>query len=361
MTGDRYPLLRAAAVHAAPVFLNRAATLEKIEYLAADAAAQGAELVVFGESFLPGFPIWSNVLAPVDQTPFFTSLFANAITVPGPDSDRLAALARRLGITLSVGVTEKSATSVGSMWNSNLVFSPDGTLVNHRRKLVPTWAERLVWAYGDAAELTPFSIGELRAGVLICGENTNTLARFALLSQGEQIHLASYPPVWPFSRDTGEDYDLAEAIRMRSVAHCFEGKVFSVVASTTLDDVAVDQVSAVDERARALLTGSSPAASMILGPSGKALAGPVTGADQILVADIDVNSSVPLKQIHDITGVYQRFDLFTLTVDQRRPQPVHLQSDGRNGADEAAEILSENGHPVADDGTVRAVGHRSPR
>jgi nitrilase len=342
MTGDRYPLLRAAAVHAAPVFLDRAATLDKVKSLTVDAAAQGAELVVFGESFLPGFPIWTNVLAPVDQTPFFTRLYANAITVPGPETERLAALARRHRVTLSIGVTEKSPTSVGSMWNSNLVFDPDGNLVNHRRKLVPTWAERLVWGYGDAAELAPFTVNDLRAGVLICGENTNTLARFALLSQGEQIHLASYPPVWPFSREAGADYDLAEAIRMRSAAHCFEGKVFSVVAATTLDEVAIEQVSAADERARPLLTGSSPAASMILGPSGEALAGPVTGADQILVADIDVNQSVALKQIHDITGIYQRFDLFKLSVDQSRPEPIQLSGRQPNGADESVLVSTDD-------------------
>src|SRR5262249_50324417 len=156
-------------------------------------------------------PIWTNVLAPVDQTAFFSRLFANSITVPGPDAERLAALARRHRVTLSIGVTEKSPTSMGSMWNSNLVFDREGTLVNHRRKLVPTGAERLVGGYGDAAQLSPFTVGDLRLGVLICGENTNPLARFTLLSQGEQIHLASYPPVWPFSRDSGDNYDLAEA------------------------------------------------------------------------------------------------------------------------------------------------------
>jgi nitrilase/aliphatic nitrilase len=324
MTADTFPRLRAAAVHAAPAFLDRDATLDKIDSLTAAAVARGAELVVFGESFLPGFPVWTNVLPPVDQTPFFLRLFSNAITVPGPEHDHLAALARRYRATLSIGVSEKSSTSMGSMWNANLVFSANGELINHRRKLVPTWAERLAWGYGDAAQLSPFAAGDLRLGVLICGENTNTLARFALLSQGEQIHIATYPPVWPFSRELSQDYDLAEAIRMRTAAHSFEGKVFSIVAATTLDQVAVDQIAAVDERARGLLTSSAQAVSMVLGPSGELLAGPVTGGDQLLVADIDVNESISLKQIHDIVGVYQRFDLFSLTMDQSRPQPIHL-------------------------------------
>src|SRR5207247_8186506 len=142
-------------------------------------------------------------------------------------------------VFLSVGVTEKSSLSMGTMWNSNLLIDPSGLLLNRHRKLVPTWAEKLTWAYGDAEYLRVEQTRLGRLGALICGENTNTLARFALLAQGEQVHLATYPPVWPFRRPSKPStYDLTEAIRIRSAAHAFEGKVFNVVASCILDEQA---------------------------------------------------------------------------------------------------------------------------
>jgi nitrilase len=339
MTGDTYPIVRVAAVHAAPVFLDRAGTIAKIERLTAEAAARGAEVVAFGESYLPGFPIWNAVLAPIDQHAFYRRLFANAVTVPGPEVTALAGIARRHHVTLSVGITEKAPQTMGTMWNSNLMFDPAGTLVNHRRKLVPTWAERLTWASGDAGQLAPVEINEARIGVLICGENTNSLARYALLAQGEQVHIATYPPVWPFRRDAAADYNLTDAIRMRSAAHSFEGKVFSVVASTILDEDAITDVSGGDDRVEAILRGTAPAASMVTGPTGELISDVMVGSEGIVFATVDLGQSVDLKQIHDITGsVYNRFDIFNLTVNQARQAPITIT----NAAEEHRLVLDRD-------------------
>jgi len=224
--GDTFPAFRAAAVQAAPVFLDRDATLDKLEGLVAEAAGGGAQLVVLSESFVPAFPVWNIVLAPMDQHKFFRALYENALVVPGPHTDRIGSLARRYGVFLSVGVTERSAISMGAMYNTNLLFDPEGSLVNRHRKLVPTWAEKLTWANGDASDLRPVETELGRIGTLICGENTNTLARYALLAQGEQVHLSTYPPAWPFRR-TGSagNYDLGARSRSarprtRSRARC---------------------------------------------------------------------------------------------------------------------------------------------
>lgn len=324
MSGDQHPRLRVAAVQAPPVFLDREATLTRLEALVKDAADQGAELVVFGEAFLPAFPIWNGVLAPVDQHPFFERLVRGAITVPGPECGRLADAARRNGVMLSVGVNERSPAGLGTLWNSNLIFDSGGRLVNHRRKLVPTWYERLTWSAGDGAELDVVDLRGSRVGALICGENTNTLARFALLAAGEQVHLATYPPAWPFEREAARDYDLADAIRIRSAAHSFEGKVFTVVAATALDEDAVTQVAGDDPEIRRLLTGAAAPVSMIVGPRGEVVAGPLVREEGILVADIDVGDAIRPKQIHDIVGTYNRFDVFTLSVNRRRLQPAHF-------------------------------------
>jgi nitrilase len=337
-SGDAFPRFRAAAVQAAPVFLDREATLDKLAALVAEAAAGGADLVVFGESFVPAFPVWNLVLAPVDQHPFFRALYENALPVPGPQTERLADLARRHGVHLSVGVTERSPVSMGALYNTNLLFGPDGRLLNRHRKLVPTWAEKLSWASGDASQLRPVETSIGRIGALICGENTNTLARYALLAQGEQVHVATYPPAWPFRRSApAQNYDLARAIEIRSAAHAFEGKVWNVVASAVLDDEAIARVAAGDARAEELLRSAPAPVSLVLDPEGAVCAGPLAGEEGIVYADIDVARSIEAKQAHDIVGSYQRFDLFSLRVDQRPQRPIELVGDGGEGLEGAPD------------------------
>lgn len=313
------------------MLLNREATIERLEAWVAKAKAAGAQLVVFGESFVPGFPLWNSLYAPIDQHRFFRRMFDNAVEVPGPHIDQLAEIARLHGVFLSVGITEKGAVSMGAMYNTNLLFDPEGCLLNRHRKLVPTWAEKLTWANGDASNLRVESTCIGRLGALICGENTNTLARFALLAQGEQVHLATYPPAWPTRRPgTSKNYDLTEAIRIRSAAHAFEGKVFSVVASCALDEQAIEEVSQGDATIRALLQSSPAPASMIIGPAGDLLVPPLVGAEGMVVADIDVSLAIGQKQFHDLVGYYNRFDIFRLTVDQRSNQPVSLLRDAED-------------------------------
>src|SRR6266536_4547513 len=175
MAGDTYPRFRAAAVQAAPVFLDREATISRLAGLVAKARDVGADLVVFGESFIPAFPLWNMLYAPVDQHAFYRRLFENAIEVPGPQVEQLGEIARRHGVVLSVGVTEKGPVSMGAMWNTNLIFSTDGRLLNRHRKLVPTWAEKLTWSNGDASHLRVERTGIGRVGALICGENIRWL------------------------------------------------------------------------------------------------------------------------------------------------------------------------------------------
>src|SRR5580658_7939069 len=317
MPGDTYPKFRAAAVQAAPVFLDRDATIDKLDTLVQKAVDAGADLIVFGESFIPAFPVWNLIYAPIDQHGYCRRMFDNAVLVPGPHTRRLSEIAKRHRVFLSVGITEKGPLSMGTLFNTNLLFDREGTLLNRHRKLVPTWAEKLTWANGDAAYLRPEETDIGRVGTLICGENTNTLARFALLAQGEQVHIATYPPAWPFYRPGGaRNYNLTEAIRLRSAAHAFEGKVFNVVASCALDEQAIEEVSGSNGEVRQLLVSAPPATSMILGPQGELLAEPHVGGEGMVLAEIDLSLSIEQKQIHDIIGSYNRFDIFRLTVDR---------------------------------------------
>lgn len=325
MTLHDYPTVKVAAAHAAPVFLDKDATIAKIDRIAAEAAANGAELVAFGEVFISGYPIWSGVRPPIDTHDFHERLVRSGITVPGPDLDRLADIARRHRIVLSVGINEVSAHSPGQVWNSNLVLDRQGRLVNHRRKLVATWYERLTWSHGDGADLRPVDLDGWNLGVLICGENTNPLAKYAQIAQGERLHIATFPPSWPFDgRQGATQYDLAQAIHLRTAAHSFEGKVFSVVPSTVMDQAALDEVAGDDDRARTLLE-SVPTASMIIGPRGEILAGPITEGEGLLYAEVDLSEAITLKRAHDVAGTYNRFDVFDLRLNLKRHVPLTLE------------------------------------
>lgn len=331
------PKVAVAAVNAAPVFLDLQASLDKVDDLIGTAASDGAQLVVFGEAFLAGFPIWNAVLPPIDQHEWHERLVAESIVVPSPHTERLGGIARTHGVTLSIGINERNPDSLGQIWNSNLVFDPSGRLVNHRRKLVATWYERLTWSHGDAHDLRPVDLGGWHLGALICGENTNTLARFALLAQGERLHIATYPPAWPYDgRSEDFDYDLAEFIRLRSAAHAFEGKVFVVVAATTLDKTAVDAVAGGDARIEKALTATPPAA-MVIGPGGQVVAGPLTQAEGILHAEVDLQQEVIAKQAHDIVGTYNRADIFQLSVDMRRPAIMRANNQAAESNRESVE------------------------
>ena len=301
MPGDKYPVLKVAAAQTAPVFLDRDATIDKIARLVPKAKELGADLVVFPESYIPTFPVWTILHAPIDQHDYYKRLYLNALMVPSPQSRKLGEIARANDIFMSVGCTEKGDYSMGAMWCTQLLFDRKGKLINRHRKLVPTWAEMLAWTPGDASDLRPVTTEIGKIGTLICGENTNTLARFALLAQGEQIHIATYPPAWPFKRNVagGGSYDTKEIIRLRSAAHAFEGKVFVISSSASLDEDAIKQISGDNPDNRKLLESASKGASMVIGPTGQMLCEPVVGGEgfavdaSLIAADANKRRSIP--------------------------------------------------------------------
>ena len=217
---------KVAAVQAASVFMNLERTVKKTVKFIEEAAKNRASIVAFPESYIPGYPYWVWLDRPIDTTDFFKKLYKNSITVPGPWTDILAQAAKENNIVVVVGVNEIDLLLTGTIYNTNLIIDNHGRLIGKHRKLVPTNAEKLVWGYGDGSTYQVYQTDYGRIGTLLCGENTNTLARFALLAQGEQIHIADFP-AFPFTNW----YEEAEAIRIRVQAHAFEGKIF-VIAST---------------------------------------------------------------------------------------------------------------------------------
>jgi len=165
------------------------------------------------------------------------------------------------------------------------------------------------------------------------------LARFALLAQGEQVHIATYPPAWPTRRlGANAAYNLTDAIRIRSAAHAFEGKVFNVVASCALDEHTIEEVSQGNDEVRSILNSAPPSASMILGPQGELLAQPQVEGEAIVAADLDIALSIEQKQFHDIVGYYNRFDVFRLVIDQRPQEPISAITGAMDTRETAREI-----------------------
>lgn len=307
------PRFTVAAVQAAPVFLNTDATVEKVCALIEEAARNGARLVAFPEVFVAGYPYWSWLTNPIDASPWFERLCRSAIEIPGPEIAKIAQAAARHRVNVVIGVNERSRYGVGTVYNTLVTLSDEGHLLGRHRKLVPTWAEKLTWAPGDASGLRVHqtSIGPL--GSLACGENTNTLARFSLLAQGELVHVASYIalPVAP------ADYDMAEAIRLRAAAHSFEGKVFTVVSCSTVSEEILQSLTATSPKARELLMRRQSAFSGVLGPDGRVIGEPLIDDEGICYADVDLGRCIQPRQMHDITGHYNRFDIFDLRVNRK--------------------------------------------
>ncbi len=306
--------LRVAAVQATYVLMDREATIDRVAELTAGAAAEGAQLVVFPEAFVPGTPIWIDTQPIWDgDADWFRLLAENAVAVPGPTTDRLGAIAREHGVWLAIGVQEKEPNA-GTIYNTLLYLSPEGTVVEKHRKLVPTGSERTVWGMGDGSTLraveTPFG----RVGGLICWENYMPLARFHLYAQGIDVWLA--PTLAP-----GD----AWVASMRHLAR--ENRMFVVAVNPVLH---VDRIPAdfphrerlaparyVQEKGPWLEEGNT----VIVGPGGELIAGPVRQREETVLADLDLGAVTAARRLLDPVGHYNRPDVFRLHVDTS-PRPA---------------------------------------
>lgn len=316
----KLPRFRAAAVQASPVYLDPGATADKAASLVREAAGHGAKLVAFPEVFVPGYPYWNWITDPVTGSAWFEKLAKASVLVPGPEIDIVRKAARDADCHVVLGVNERSPVSLGAIYNTLVFIGADGALLGKHRKLVPTWAEKLTWTGGDGSSLRVYDTEIGRLGGLACGENTNTLARFALLGQGELVHVASYIslPVAP------PDYDMADAIKLRAIAHSFEGKIFTIVSCSTVSEEIIAAMESVVPDARARLQRKSCAFSGIIGPDGRVVGDALIDDEGIVYADIDLDRCIQPKQMHDIVGHYNRFDIFDLRVNRRPQTPLGL-------------------------------------
>lgn len=324
------PRFKAAAVHAAPVFLDKAATTEKAVSILREAVRSGAELVAFPETYIPAFPVWAATGAPICNHDLFVRMAAESVLIDGPEVDRLRHEARELGVFVSIGISERSTVSLGGLWNANVLIGDDGRILVHHRKLVPTFYEKLIWSAGDGDGLRVADTRIGRLGGLICGENTNPLARFALMAQGEQVHVSSWPPIWPTrSPSEGGNFNNVAANRVRASAHSFEAKAFGIVTAGFMDRAMRDALVERDPGCAAVLDGTPRAASFFVGPTGEQIGEELQEDEGIVYAEIDIARCVEPKQFHDVVGYYNRYDIFDLKIRRTRQHPAAFIDDAQ--------------------------------
>ncbi len=294
-----------ACVQAEPVVLDREATLDKLAALTAEAAGEGAQLVVFPETFVSVYPssAWAKALAgwvdPRAKTAF-AALARSALEVPGPAADRLGEIAREHGVWLVTGVNELDPARNGTVYNALLYHAPDGSLALKHRKLVPTNHERLIWGQGDGGGLRALETPLGRLGGLICWENYMPLARFSLYESGVEIYLGP----------TADDGDAWQAtlvhIARESRAFVVAPAHFQRASSYPDDFPLAELLQGMDVIGRG--------GSAILAPDGSYLAGPLYDEEGILYGELDPARLLEERQRFDPAGHYHRPDVLRLTV-----------------------------------------------
>jgi nitrilase len=331
-------LIRVAAVQIAPDLDTCSGTLAKVLAALAEAVGKGARLVVFPETFVPWYPYFSFVHPPVLTGAEHIRLYENAVVVPGPVTEAVAGMAKRHGIVVALGVNERD---YGSLYNTQLIFDADGTLALKRRKITPTFHERMIWGQGDGSGLTVVKTAVGRVGALACWEHYNPLARYALMAQHEEIHVAQFPGamVGPIFADQME-------VSIRH--HALESGCFVVNATGWLTEEQVARISP-DEKLRRALRGGCMTA--IISPEGAHLVPPLKDSEGILIADLDMGLIVKRKRMMDAVGHYARPELLHLVLDKRRTHPLEIETLS------GSEPMHEVKHGSASDEVDDTQGH----
>ena len=307
--------IRAAAVQIAPDLTSGAATLDKVIGAIEEAAGKGADLVVFPETFVPWYPYFSFVLPPAQSGAEHIRLYEHAISVPGPETARVAAAARANGIVVVLGANERDH---GTLYNAQIVFDADGAIKLKRRKITPTFHERMIWGQGDGSGLKVVETKVGRIGALACWEHYNPLARYALMAQHEEIHVSQFPGsmVGPI---------FAEQIEAAIRHHAAESGCFVVNATGWLTEAQIASVTPNEGLQKALRGGCMTA---IISPEGRHLSPPLTEGEGMVIADLDMSLIVKRKRMMDSVGHYARPELLSATLDARPQQALHIAADG---------------------------------
>lgn len=312
--------VRVAAVQLSPVLYSREGTVEKVVSKIAELGRQDVQFAVFPETIVPYYPYFSFVQRPFEMRPTeHLKLLDQAVTIPSPAVDAVGAAARAAHMVVSIGATEREG---GSLYNTQLLFDADGALLQRRRKIMPTYHERMIWGQGDGSGLRAVDSAVGRIGQLACYEHFNPLARYALIADGEQIHSA----MWPGS--FGGDL-FAEQMEVSVRNHALESGAFVVNATGWLDADQQAQIMADTGGPIGPISGGNFTA--IVTPQGAYLGEPLRSGEGEVIADLDLSLINGRKVLMDAVGHYSRPDLLSLVVDRTPHLKVHEQIEQLTG------------------------------
>ncbi len=331
MTESR--IIRAAAAQIAPDLHEASKTLARVLDAIDNAAAQGAEIIVFPETFVPYYPYFSFITPAMTAGAAHLKLYDQAVVVPSPLTHAVGERARLRGIVVVLGVNERDR---GTLYNTQLVFDSSGELVLKRRKITPTYHERMIWGQGDGAGLKVIETAVGRVGALACWEHYNPLARYSLMTQHEEIHCSQFPGslVGPI---------FAEQMDVTIRHHALESGCFVINATGWLTEEQINELTSDPALQKGLRGGCNTA---IISPEGRHLVPPLTEGEGIVVADLDMALITKRKRMMDSVGHYARPELLSLRLDATPARYVVTRDDGaETGGDRNAEYTVS---PAAD-------------
>ena len=327
--GDQYPVVKVAAVQAASVFLDREGSTEKACRLIREAGANGARVIGFPEGFIPAHPVWYHHHAATSAVAnkLAVELFKNSVEIPGSEIDALCAAAREANAYVVIGVCEKLPRTIGTMFNTQVYLGPGGTLLGKHQKIMPTVGERLVHmgGFGDTFGAFQTEFGPMSG--LICGENSNPLAIFALTAEATRIHVMSWPNHFPTSGDP-----LRNRVTIDAQAFTQMSKAFVISACGTVDEDMIRKLEVGPEAGKFLRDPNSCGGSVIVAPNSRILAGPMGAEEGILYAECNLELGVLAKLRHDFAGHYNRPDIFQLQINRSAPHIYTVQGTREQAA-----------------------------
>lgn len=328
-------VIKAAAVQISPVLYSRQGTIEKIVRKIGDLGKQGVQFATFPETVIPYYPYFSFIQAPyqIIGGREHLRLIDQAVTIPSPEIDAIGEACKNAGVVVSIGINERDG---GTLYNTQLLFDADGRLIQRRRKISPTYHERMIWGQGDGSGLHAVDSSVGRIGQLACWEHYNPLARYAMIADGEQIHAAMYP---------GSIFGIlfTEQTEINIRQHALESACFVVCATAWLDADQQEQIAKDTGGNIGPIAGGCFTA--IVAPDGSLMGEPIISGEGEVIADLDFTLIDKRKYLMDARGHYSRPELLSLLIDRSSTAPVHerrMYSQKKN--EEEKKLNGEHHH-----------------